>query len=201
MPYNFIKGGAKMLKLTDQRWQAIATNDATQDGLFYYGVTSTGIFCRPSCHSRLPKRENLQLFTTPAAAMQAGFRPCKRCRPTGQAVSTAEWVTEIDQIIATHYQHKLDLDLLAQLAHGAPYYLHHVYQQQTGRTPMAALKQVRLQHATRLLRTTKLSITAIAADCGFQSAAYFSTVFKQAVHQTPREFRKKTAELTRPTVE
>lgn len=190
MPYNLIKGVDRMLKLTDQRWQAIATNDATQDGQFYYGVLSTGIFCRPSCHSRLPKRENLQLFATPLAALQAGFRPCKRCRPTGQVVSTDDWVAEIDQIIASHYQMKLDLAQLAALAHGAPYYLHHVYQQQTGQTPMAALKKVRLQQAQRLLRTTTMSVAAVATACGFQSAAYFSNVFKQAFQQTPRQFRQ-----------
>ncbi|BDZ31766.1 Ada metal-binding domain-containing protein [Lactiplantibacillus sp. WILCCON 0030] len=178
-----------MLKLTDQRWQAIQSNDVTQDGQFYYGVTSTGIFCRPSCHSRLPKRDHLRLFSTVSAAMQAGFRPCKRCRPTGELVSTDEWVHEINQIIATHYQAPLDLTRLAQLAHGAPYYLHHVYQQVTGQTPMAHLKQVRLAQAKKLLQTTHLSIGDIATACGFQSAAYFSTVFKQAFQQRPSAFR------------
>ncbi|MFD1421590.1 bifunctional transcriptional activator/DNA repair enzyme AdaA [Lactiplantibacillus songbeiensis] len=178
-----------MANLTAQRWQAIQGNDARQDGRFYYGVTSTGIFCRPSCHSRLPRPEHLKIFLTVEAALAAGFRPCKRCRPTGQAVTAAEWVTEIDRIIATHYAEPLTLTELAQLAHGAPYYLHHVYQQQTGQTPLATLKQVRLQQAQHLLRTTTQPISEIAQACGFQSAAYFSTCFKQVFGQTPRQFR------------
>jgi len=182
-----------MLTLTDQRFQAIEQNDATQDGAFYYGVTSTGIFCRPSCHSRLPQRDHLVLFETVEAALAAGFRPCKRCRPAGQVVSTAEWVTEINQIIMTHYQTKLDLNTLAMLAHGEPYYLHHVYQQQTGQTPMAHLKHVRLTQAQVLLATTRLPVTEIALTCGFQSAAYFSTVFKQAIQLTPRQYRQKNS--------
>jgi len=178
-----------MSAVTPQQWRAIQTNDARQDGQFFYGVTSTGIFCRPSCHSRLPRPEHLKIFLTTTAAMQAGFRPCKRCRPLGQPVTATEWVAEIDQIIATHYAEPLTLTELAQRAHGAPYYLHHVYQQQTGQTPLAALKQVRLQHAQQLLRTTTQSISEIALACGFQSAAYFSTCFKQALGQTPRQFR------------
>ena len=66
---------------TDSEFAAIRDNDATADGRFFYGVTSTKIFCRPACVSRTPKRENVRIFTTAEAAAQAGFRPCKRCRP------------------------------------------------------------------------------------------------------------------------
>jgi len=193
MPYNLIKGVDRMLTLTPQRYQAIKTNDVTQDGRFYYGVKSTGIFCRPSCHSRLPKQAHLVLFATATDALQAGFRPCKRCRPTGNAVSIADWTVEINQIMINQYQTKLDLETLAQLAHGSPFYLHHVYQQQTGQTPMAYLKQVRLAQAKKLLQTTTLPISTIATQCGFQSAAYFSTVFKQVYQQSPRVFRQKNS--------
>ncbi|AVK63666.1 AraC family transcriptional regulator [Lactobacillus sp. CBA3606] len=181
-----------MLRLTAARWQAIQTNDVTKDGDFYYGVTSTGIFCRPSCPSRLPKREHVQVFKTTAAASQAGFRPCKRCRPTGRVVSAADWVITINRIMAHHYAEPLTLTELAKRAHGAPDYLHHVYRQQTGQTPLAYLQQIRLQQARRLLMTSPLPISAVAQACGFQSAAYFSTTFKKAFQQTPRQFRLQT---------
>ncbi|MFC6180177.1 bifunctional transcriptional activator/DNA repair enzyme AdaA [Lactiplantibacillus daowaiensis] len=179
-----------MAKLTAAQWQAIQQNSPQADGQFFYGVTSTGIFCRPSCHSRLPRRDHIQSFKTATAAMAAEFRPCKRCRPTGLAVTPVEWVTEIDTIIATHYGEKLTLTELAQLAHGDPYYLHHVYRQQTGQTPLAALKQVRLQRAQQLLVQGELPIKTVAERCGFQTSAYFSTSFKQAYGQTPREYRQ-----------
>ena len=65
----------------EQRWQAVITNDAAYDGAFFYAVDTTGIFCRPSCKSKRPKRDNVRFFTSALAAQQAGFRPCKRCRP------------------------------------------------------------------------------------------------------------------------
>ena len=180
----------EILARTDAAWQAICHNDATADGQFFYGVMSTGIFCRPSCHSRLPKRANVRLFKTADDAMTAGFRPCKRCRPTGAIVAASEWVLTIKQIIAQHYAEPLTLSELSQRAHGAPFYLHHVFQQQTGQTPMAYLRLIRFAHARDLLTTTDQPIATIAAACGFQSAAYFSTQFKQTYRQTPRQFRQ-----------
>ncbi|ETY73358.1 bifunctional transcriptional activator/DNA repair enzyme AdaA [Lactiplantibacillus fabifermentans] len=175
---------------SNPQWHAIQTNDASQDGHFYYGVTSTKIFCRPSCASRLPNRDHIRIFKTSTAAVQAGFRPCKRCRPTGEAVTVTEWVQEIDAIIAAHYSENLTLTELAHQAHGAPSYLHHVYRQQTGQTPQAHLQAVRLAHAKDLLMTTELPLKAIAIRCGFQSPAYFSTTFKKCYNQTPSSYRK-----------
>lgn len=175
--------------MTTEQWRAIQTNDATADGQFFYGVTSTGIFCRPSCHSRVPRHEHVQLFPTATAAMAAGFRPCKRCRPAGLAVTSASWVATIDDLIKTHYAEPLPLAKLAQLAHGVPSYLQHVYRAETGQTPLTTLKQVRLQQAQLLLLTTTLSSKVIAQKCGFQSSAYFSTCFKQQFGQTPRQYR------------
>ncbi|RRK11354.1 helix-turn-helix domain-containing protein [Lactiplantibacillus garii] len=175
---------------TTVEWHAIATNDPRADGQFYYGVMSTGIFCRPSCKSRLPLRQNVQIFKTTTAAVRAGLRPCKRCRPTGQLVSPATWVTEIKTIIKHHYAEPLTLNDLAWLAHGAPYYLHHVFQRETGQTPLAYVQRVRFQHAQRLLRTTALPIQTVAQRCGFTSASYFSTQFKVVTGMTPRQFRQ-----------
>lgn len=63
------------------RWAALVARDAEADGAFFYAVKTTGVFCRPSCASRMPRRENVAFFETPAAAREAGFRPCKRCQP------------------------------------------------------------------------------------------------------------------------
>ena len=65
----------------DQRWDAVVRRDRDADGVFYYSVRSTGVFCRPSCAARLAKRENVRFHATCGDAIQGGFRPCKRCRP------------------------------------------------------------------------------------------------------------------------
>ena len=65
----------------EQCWAAVVAHDATQDGHFFYSVRTTGVYCRPGCASRQPRRENVHFYETPAAAEAAGFRPCKRCRP------------------------------------------------------------------------------------------------------------------------
>ena len=66
----------------EQCWEAVVAHDATQDGRFFYSVKTTGVYCRPGCASRQPRRENVAFYETSAAAEAAGFRPCKRCRPT-----------------------------------------------------------------------------------------------------------------------
>ena len=176
---------------TDSEWAAIVHNDQQADGQFVYGVLSTGIFCRPSCASRLPQRANVRIFNDPQAAQQAGLRPCKRCRPTGDAPSSTAWVAEIKTIIQENYQRNLTLSELAQRVHGAPYYLHHVFRAQTGKTPLEYLQSVRLQRACWLLTNTTNPVHTVATACGFQTAAYFSTRFKVAYGCSPRVYRQR----------
>src|SRR5213082_2798226 len=71
---------------TEQCWAALASGDRSHDGAFVYAVRTTGIYCRPGCASRMPRRENVAFYATPDAAEEAGFRPCKRCRPTDGSV-------------------------------------------------------------------------------------------------------------------
>src|SRR5262245_28271407 len=68
----------------DARWEAVRRRDRGADGAFYYAVQTTGVYCRPSCAARLPRRDNVEFHATPAAAEAAGFRPCKRCKPNAQ---------------------------------------------------------------------------------------------------------------------
>src|SRR5262249_58734675 len=73
---------------TDEgRWEAVRRRDRAADGAFYFSVRTTGVYCRPSCGARLPRRENVAFHASPAAAEKAGFRPCKRCRPTEAALA------------------------------------------------------------------------------------------------------------------
>ena len=88
----------------EEKYRAIAACDAACDGLFYYGVVTTGIYCRPSCPSRTPKRENLRFFASREEAEAAGFRPCKRCRPDLDRFAPGEEAAAaVRQAVARHY--------------------------------------------------------------------------------------------------
>src|SRR3979411_1691071 len=71
----------------DERWEAVERRDRAADGAFFYAVSTTGVYCRPSCAARLPRRENVSFHASPAAAEKAGFRPCRRCRPDQPALA------------------------------------------------------------------------------------------------------------------
>jgi AraC family transcriptional regulator of adaptative response/methylated-DNA-[protein]-cysteine methyltransferase len=77
------------------RWNAVLGHDRDADGLFVYGVRSTGVYCRPSCPSRRPRRDRVAFFETPAAAREAGFRACKRCHPDATGTAADPWVEKI----------------------------------------------------------------------------------------------------------
>lgn len=177
---------------TDSQWVAIKTNDRQSDHLFWYGVKTTGIFCRPSCPSRLPKRENVVVFTSPQEALTAGFRPCKRCRPTAQFVSNQVWVQEINHVLRSNYQEKLTLDRLASLVHGSPSYLRHVYKDLTGVTPQQELTAIRLTAAKQELLHSDRSIQQIASHVGLTNPAYFIQTFKKHYGITPLKYRQQT---------
>ena len=180
----------KFIAPTDQQWQAIVANDHQADDQFWYGVTSTQIFCRPSCASRLPKREHICIFANPDMVLAAGFRPCKRCRPTAELVSNKTWVLEIEQVLQQQYAEKLDLNELAKQVHGSESYLRHVYQQLTGQTPQQRLTQIRIEQAQLLLTTTTASIAMIGRQVGWANPAYFIKIFRQQVGMTPRQYRQ-----------
>lgn len=179
------------MKPNDAEWQAIKNNDQQQDHHFWYGVKTTGIFCRPSCPSRLPKRENVVIFHSPQDALAAGFRPCKRCRPTEQLVSNQIWVQEIDHVLETHYQEKLTLERLANLVHGSPSYLRHVYKKLTGMTPQEKLTAVRVSVAKKMLLQSDRPVNQIASMVGIPSPAHFVQLFKKSNGITPLQYRKK----------
>lgn len=178
--------------LTEKRFKAIATNDKKANGLFFYAVKSTKIFCQPSCSSRLPKKENIIIYITQEEAISNGYRPCKRCKPMGSIVPDEEWCIQIKEYILLHYNQHITLDTIADNCHGSPYHLHRVFKKNTGLTPLDYLTQVRLDHAKQLLISTNLACSNIGKKIGFSNAAYFSTLFKKKFKQTPNSFRKQS---------
>lgn len=178
------------LAVTEQRWQQICSNEAAADGQFFYAITTTRIFCRPSCHSRTPRRENVVLFGDTNQALAEGYRPCKRCKPTGSQVPAAEWTLQIQDYLRQNYRQPLTLNTIAADCHGSPYHLHRIFTQYTGCTPAQYLANVRLQNAKQMLQTTGFSIAQITEQIGMPNAAHFARLFKQHTGLTPTAYRK-----------
>ena len=179
----------------DWEWEAIKSNNSDYDTFFWYAVRSTGIFCRPSCASRLPKKENVMIFQEAEQAVEAGYRPCKRCRPLGKPVSKEEWVEEIDHILKEYFQQSLTLKDLAFMAKGSESYLRHVYKSVTGKTPQERLRELRLEYSKEILINTNLSVQEVAEHSGGLHAAYFAKLFRKTYGVSPLEYRKKNKKM------
>src|SRR5882762_2673071 len=159
---------------TEQCWAAVTAHDATQDGHFFYSVCTTGVYCRPGCASRQPRRENVAFYETADAAETAGFRPCKRCRPNEGSLADRH-VAAIDRACAL-IRAGDTLPSLAELAAAAGisrFHFHRVFKQITGTTPREWGKAHRLgRFAARLEAGDSVAGAVYAAGFGASSRAY-----------------------------
>ncbi|MDM5211141.1 bifunctional transcriptional activator/DNA repair enzyme AdaA [Peribacillus sp. NJ4] len=180
----------KKADIPNDYWKAIMDCDAAYDDQFLYGVKTTGIFCRPSCKSRVPNKENVKIFKNAKIALEDDFRPCKRCKPEGLNLPTEEWVEQIAEWIDTHYSEPLTLIRLADISHGSPYHLQRSFKRVKGISPTEYIQRLRLEKATRLLENSEQSIYEIGLAAGFSSTPYFITLFKRKMGNTPSGYRK-----------
>ena len=181
----------------DIAWNALAAHDARFDGRFFVGVTSTGIYCRPVCRVRTPRRENCRFYANAASAEQAGFRPCLRCRPE---LAPGLSLMDSSQVLAQHAARMIDHavrvgasvrmpDLAARLG-VTERHLRRVFAQAHGVSPIDYLTTQRLLQAKQLLTDTDLPVTEVALACGFESLRRFNAVFAEQVRLKPTELRK-----------
>lgn len=175
--------------MKEELWQAIISNDASYDGKFFYGVATTGIFCRPSCKSRNPNKEHVKIFDSAEQALAKQFRPCKRCKPDGLRLPDEDWVLQIVRTIEQLYTEPLTLDSLADRLHGSPYHLQRTFKKIRGITPAEYIQEIRLKAAKKLLTESRLPITEVGLQSGFSNAAYFATVFLKKTGVSPSEYR------------
>jgi AraC family transcriptional regulator of adaptative response/methylated-DNA-[protein]-cysteine methyltransferase len=171
------------------RWQAVATRDRRADGAFVYAVRTTGVYCRPSCPSRRPLRRNAEFFPVPAVAEQAGYRPCRRCRPR-DAASTNQAVTLTERACRAMEQaaSPLTLAALGRALGVSPGHLQRVFARVTGVSPRAyadALRAGRLRGALR--SGTAISGAMYGAGYGSPSRIYDRT---SPLGMTPGTYRK-----------
>jgi methylphosphotriester-DNA--protein-cysteine methyltransferase len=174
-----------------ERLAAVYACDPGADGRFWYGVTSTRIFCRPSCPSRAPRPERVLFFSTAAEARAAGFRPCKRCRP--DAAPPEGELTASLEAAAAELRERCAEDVswreAAARACMSPSHFHRLFRRHTGTTPSAYLALCRVRRAQELLRRGDRSVLQIAYESGFASPAAFYRAFARLTGASPAAFR------------
>lgn len=175
---------------TDLEWQAITTNDLKADKNFIYAVMTTKICCHPSCKSKLPNRENVRIYNNVAAALEGGFRACKRCKPSGERLSDKDWTNQMNDYMDCHYADHITLQFLAEAFHGSPFHLQRVYKSEQGFTPTEYLQKVRINQAIVLLQQSPMSIEEVGHEVGLHNTSYFITLFKKIVGTTPKQYKK-----------
>lgn len=175
----------------EQCWEAIAKRDRSCDGQFFYGVLTTGVYCRPSCPSRPALRANVRFYESAADAEREGLRPCLRCRPLAAsgADPNAERIEEVCRYIEAHSDVSLTSDTLAKKARLSLYHFQRSFKAVVGVTPRQYLEAARLKNLKSGLRTSK-DVTEAVYGAGFGSS---SRVYERAdtrLGMTPRQYRQ-----------
>ena len=188
-----------MLLDHDTCYRAHQTRDARFDGRFFTGVTSTGIFCRPTCPSPTPKPEHCRFFLCAAAAQQAGFRPCLRCRPelAPDIAASFEPRAVVSRALDLVAEGALDEGSVADLAARVGVvdrHLRRLFDRHIGTSPIVVAQTRRLLFAKQLLDETSLPITDVALAAGFGSVRRFNEVVQRVYGRSPRELRRSRAE-------
>jgi AraC family transcriptional regulator, regulatory protein of adaptative response / methylated-DNA-[protein]-cysteine methyltransferase len=171
----------------DTRWIAVQARDARADGRFVYGVTSTGIYCRPSCPSRRPRNDRVAFFATPDAAERAGFRACLRCDPRADRSISAQKVDRARVWIETHPDLQPSLARLARVAGASPWHLQRTFKRLLGVTPAEYARARRTGRLKRELKRGPVTDAIYAAGFGSPSRVYEDA--PGALGMTPRVYR------------
>lgn len=190
------------MKLPDREvcYRALESRDARFDGLLFVGVTSTGIYCRPVCPARTAKFENCHFFASAAAAQEAGFRPCLRCRPE-TAPDMASWrgtSNTVSRGLALINDGALDgdrasVEALADRLGLGERQLRRLFQEHLGASPIAVAQTRRVLFAKQLIHETRMPMTEVALAAGFGSLRRFNETFHELFHRPPSALRRRSA--------
>src|ERR1700720_4640565 len=173
-------------------YRALQSRDARFDGLLFVGVTSTGIYCRPVCPARTAKPQNCRFFGSAAAAQEAGFRPCLRCRPE-TAPDLASWrgtSNTVSRALALIADGALDgdratVETLAERLGIGERPLRRLFVQHLGASPISVAQTRRVLFAKQLIHETRMPMTEVAMVSGFGSLRRFNEVFQALFHRPP----------------
>ena len=179
-------------------YRALASRDRRFDGRLWFGVTTTGIYCRPVCPAQTPKPDNVRLFAAPAAAVSAGFRACRRCRPDAQP-GTRDWDQRGDlaaralRLLADGAADDGGVAGLARRLHVSERHLHRTLVAEVGAGPQQLAISRRAQTARLLIDQTDLPLTDVAFAAGFASVRQFNEVMRREFGVPPSRLRRRAA--------
>jgi AraC family transcriptional regulator of adaptative response/methylated-DNA-[protein]-cysteine methyltransferase len=176
------------MNIDAKRWDAVMQRDAAQDGKFWYGVITTGVYCRPSCASRRPRRENVRFFASMDAARHSGLRACKRCKPEQEAAPTLSTLLELCRYIEAHAEQAHSLGALAERSSLSQFQVHRLFKAFLQLTPKEYISQVRLRALKRRLRSAP-SVTDAIYDAGFESSSAVYGRMDAHLGMTPQRYR------------
>ena len=171
-------------------WQAVLARDASQDGRFVFAVSSTGVYCRPSCPARRPRRVNVTFFRKPDEAENAGYRACLRCRPKAAGGNgTTEMVKAMCRYIEQHLDEPLTLARLGAEFHQSPFHLQRTFKSVLGITPRAYADSCRMNQLKGNLRAGH-SVTRSMYDAGYSSSSRLYERTASQLGMTPDKYRR-----------
>lgn len=190
----------------DAKYRVLSGRDARFDGVFFAAITSTGIYCRPSCPAITPKRQNVRFYRTAAEAQSAGFRACRRCRPD-TTPGSPEWNIRADligramRLISDGVVDRDGVSGLASMLGYSTRHLNRALRDELGAGPLRLARSQRAHTARVLLETTEMPVTDIAFASGFASVRQFNDTIREVYAFAPREIRQRAAGAQRSSGE
>lgn len=177
------------LDLEHAWWRAVQKRDRDCDGEFFFAVSSTGVYCRPSCPAKRPRRENVAFFPTIADAEKAGYRACLRCRPKASLRDPqAEFARQICRYIEQHLEETVTLTELGRVFQQSPFHLQRTFKRVMGITPRAYTDTCRMKRAKQQLRTGH-SVTNALYDAGYGSSSRLYERTASHLGMSPGKYR------------
>jgi len=174
----------------DRCWDAVIARDSRRDGQFVFAVATTGVYCRPSCPARRPRRKNVKFFSRPDQAEKAGFRECLRCRPRSISGNPQlDFAKEICRFIEQHLDEPVTLGRLSKLFHQSPFHLQRRFKAALGITPRAYADSCRLRQLKRNLQAGD-NVTRAMYDAGYSSSSRLYEKTSSQLGMTPDKYRR-----------
>jgi len=176
--------------IEDSRWEAVLARDGASDGKFVFAVSSTGVYCRPSCPSKRPRRENVTFFRRPQEAETAGFRECLRCRPKAVAGNPRqELIKSVCRYIEQHLDEPLTLARLGTEFHQSPFHLQRTFKSVLGITPKEYANSCRMRGFRQKLKAGH-SVTRAMHDAGYSSTSRLYSRTSSELGMEPAKYRR-----------
>jgi AraC family transcriptional regulator, regulatory protein of adaptative response / methylated-DNA-[protein]-cysteine methyltransferase len=192
-PYNEMSSmQSTATALNEARWQAVIERDRGCDGVFVFGVLTTGVYCRPSCPARRPLRRNVRFFNSPQDAEKTGLRACLRCKPADPSAGKSALVQRLCRYMEANTDSKITLDQLSRLSGISRFHLQRVFTRELGISPAKYLQACRFSQFKRGLR--KHPVTTAWVEAGYSSSSRVYESARKRLGMAPSRYRSGAAE-------